>query len=191
MRAIDEPYSLRWFINKCYKRIQKTVEGAAFKSGFDFEDLMSEMHIKLGLMLNSTNEYDFQNDEERFMAYVYTMARNTSINESRAKRNQLIERSEEALTFASNYKHNQSRQPDMDLKDFTSELRVFVNVIAAKMPKHYKVCFEEYFYNQKKYEEIARIACVPLSLVKTSIHRMRDLIKQEFGNRYNHLFKEG
>ena len=192
LRETDAEYSLRWWINKCYKRIVKTVRGTAFKSGWNFDDIMSEMHEKLikALINEARGDLDFRNDEERFMGWIYAMSRNVTVDESRLKHNRIINRAEEALGYADNNKHNQTVQPNIDIKDFTEELKAYVDKMLMYKPRSYRICFEKFFYEGKKYEEIARIASIPLNAVKSAIHTMRDLIKAEFGNKYKYLLKE-
>lgn len=182
---------MRWYINKNYKRIQSAVKGKAYKSGFDYEDILSEVNSKLANEISKSepDKYDFQNDDERFMGWVYVIIKNTAINQSRAKNHTLIDRNEDALEFSQNYKQNQVKQPDIDIKNFTKELKEFIEAVFQNKPPHFRICFEQFFYNQTKYEEIARIASVPIGTVKTCIHYTRGLLKEKFGNKYVLLIK--
>ncbi len=178
-------------MNRCYKRIVTAVKGKALKSRFDFEDLLSETHIKLAKAIGTNSFTDNgEHDEEKFMGWIYVIVRNIAINESRSKYRQTIDKGENALDNSEYLPRNRTNQPDIDIKDFDKELKEYLQEVFKDKPKHVKLCFEGYFYNQTKYEELARIVSIPLGTVKTDIHSVRRLIKKKFGNRYALLMNQ-
>lgn len=150
---------------------------------------MSDLHGKLCRAIeidNETHNLDFQNDEERFMAWLGTVVRNLAINESRTYSRRLTDRSEEALTYSENYSHNQTYQPDLDKKMLTKEVVDYFTELfdTNKHPKHYKVIFKAFFIDGHKYEELSQIASIPVGTVKTVIFNIRKMCKKKFGNQY-------
>ncbi len=146
--------------------------------------MLSSLHLKLGKAILANSFTDIDHDEEKFMAWVYTVIRNDAVNESRSKFRQFVDKSEEALGISEYVPGNRTYQPDIDIKDFHKELKEYLEEIFEDKPKHMRICFEEFFYNQTKYEEIVRIASIPLGTVKTDIHHIRKMLKKKFGEKY-------
>lgn len=131
----------------------------------DSDDLVQETFIKVYLNLHRYNcEYTFGQ-------WIYTIARNTFVDHTRRRREDMIsidQNSEGAadislqggLTPEESYIRDQNRK----------ELDQVMN----RMSQRYRRLIEMRFFKEYSYEEIAVKLNIPLGTVKTQIHRARE-----------------
>lgn len=160
----------------------------------DFDELLSITHSKLAeILTKDQSKLDFKQDEERFMDWLYSVVTNSFIDEKRRRSNKFNEqhcRAEDAMMIAEAKRQNRVYQPDFDIVDFAEELKIYVDKAFAYQPAYWKVIWENIFYKQKSYEETVSIVNKPMGTIKACIWKMREVVKAEFGNKYDYLMNK-
>lgn len=129
----------------------------------EVNDLLQETFIKVYLNLS---HYDSQ---YTFGQWVYTIARNTFIDYTRKRRDEMSVDSymvEGAASLSS------SVTPEQNMINDQSRGRI--EFFISKLSERYRTLIELRFFKEYSYEEIASELNLPLGTVKTQIHRARE-----------------
>lgn len=132
----------------------------------DTSDLLQETFIKVYLNLR---RYD---PDYTFGQWVYTIARNTFIDYTRRKRDDMvsIDRTED-----SSYGITPAQSgPTPEESLITDQNRAQLERLIALMAPRYRRLIELRFFRDFSYEEIAAELSLPMGTVKTQIHRARE-----------------
>ncbi len=129
-------------------------------SAHEIGDLMQESFIKVYVNLHRYNP------KYTFGQWIYTIARNTSIDFHRRRQDEqsLDER------FASPL---EERSPDPEQSIINSQKRTQIDEGIAQLSPRHQELFRMRFLDEYSYEEISEKLSMPLGSVKTNIHRAR------------------
>ncbi len=130
----------------------------------DADDLLQETFVKVYLKLDSYNP------KFTFGQWVYTIARNTFIDYTRKRRDDI---SIDSLTGGSGMTPS-AEAPTPEESYINSQQRTQLDQYMAKMTPRYRRLIELRFFKDYSYEEIAKELGLPLGTVKTQIHRARE-----------------
>jgi len=113
-------------------------------------------------MLRAINYKDYYQPKTNFRAWVYTIMRNTFINQYRRKvnSNTIFDNSEDSYLMSQAKSNYQSPDGYIEEKDITQKLE--------SLESEYKVPFKMYFEGYK-YKEIADSLNIPIGTVKSRI----------------------
>ncbi|HUS88222.1 MAG TPA: RNA polymerase sigma factor [Desulfosporosinus sp.] len=113
-------------------------------------------------------------EEHPFRAWLYTIARNKALDLVRKRRREV------PLTLDENLVNHQPRPEEVWLaKEQASMLAEVLN----ELPEHYGQALYLRFHQELSYEEIALILEVPVSRVKTYLHRGKEKLRQHLARR--------
>lgn len=116
-------------------------------------------------------------EEHSFRAWLYTIARNRAIDLVRKRRREI------PLTLDENLIDHQPIPEEVWLaKEQASMLAEGLN----ELPEHYGQALYLRFHQELSYEEIALVLDVPVSRVKTYLHRGKDKLRQYLERRAIH-----
>ena len=116
-------------------------------------------------------------EEHPFRAWLYTIARNKALDLVRKRRREV------PLTLDENLVNHQPRPEEVWLaKEQASMLAEVLN----ELPEHYGQALYLRFHQELSYEEIALILEVPVSRVKTYLHRGKEKLRQHLERRDLH-----
>lgn len=136
-------------------------------SNEDIEDLMQETFVKVFLNI------DKYNPAFTFGQWIYTIARNTLIDWSRKRHDEL---SIDSLRGVGDVMQSASTEVLPDERIINSQRRTELERHLATMDERYRRLIELRFFKEYSYEEIAEALSLPLGTVKTQIHRAREKI---------------
>ena len=131
----------------------------------DAADLLQETFLKVYLKLDSYNP------KFTFGQWVYTIARNTFIDYSRKRRDDV---SIDSLTSSYSAISPSAEAPTPEESYINRQQRTQLEQYMAKMTPRYQRLIELRFFRDYSYEEIAKELALPLGTVKTQIHRARE-----------------
>ena len=142
----------------------------------DANDLVQDTLIK------AIRYHDLYNEGTNLRAWLYTIMKNTFINEYRKKtyRRGIVDTSEELSSAQLRLSaHNNQGEDKFMLEDINKALR--------NLDQQYSIPFLRYFEGYK-YHEIAEELNIPLGTVKTRIHVARQELKAQlkmYGEQFN------
>ena len=131
----------------------------------DAADLLQETFLKVYLKLDSYNP------KFTFGQWVYTIARNTFIDYSRKRRDDV---SIDSLTSSYSAISPSAEAPTPEESYINRQQRTQLEQYMAKMTPRYQRLIELRFFRDYSYEEITKELALPLGTVKTQIHRARE-----------------
>jgi RNA polymerase sigma-70 factor (ECF subfamily) len=131
----------------------------------DADDLLQETFVKIFLKLDSYNP------SFTFGQWAYTIARNTFIDYTRKRRDDL---SVDSIPGGYSSIAPTAAAPTPEESIINSQQRAQIEQHMAKMEPRYRRLIELRFFRDYSYEEIARELALPLGTVKTRIHRARE-----------------
>lgn len=116
-------------------------------------------------------------EEHPFRAWLYTIARNKALDLVRKRRREV------PVTLDENLADHQPRPEEVWLaKEQASMLAEVLN----ELPEHYGQALYLRFHQELSYEEIALVLEVPVSRVKTYLHRGKEKLRQHLERRAIH-----
>ncbi|MEW6366021.1 MAG: RNA polymerase sigma factor [Acidobacteriota bacterium] len=126
------------------------------------EELMQDTLLKVYRSLDRLNA------EENFMAWSYTIARNTAISHLRKRRwvPQPLEQMPEPVSSARGHEE----------KDVESDLQRLL----LEIPPRYRSLFIMAVIEQREYREIAKATGKSLASVKADVHRAREMMRDRW-----------
>lgn len=131
----------------------------------DAADLLQETFLKVYLKLDSYNP------KYTFGQWVYTIARNTFIDYTRKRRDDV---SIDSLAGGYSGISPSAEAPTPEESYINRQQRTQLEQYMAKMTPRYRRLIELRFFRDYSYEEIAKELVLPLGTVKTQIHRARE-----------------
>lgn len=131
----------------------------------DADDLLQETFVKVYLKLDSYNS------RFTFGQWVYTIARNTFIDYTRKRRDDI---SVDSIPGGYSSLAPTAEAPTPEESIINSQQRTQIEQYMAKMTPRYRRLIELRFFKDYSYEEIAKELVLPLGTVKTQIHRARE-----------------
>lgn len=131
----------------------------------DADDLLQETFVKIFLKLDSYNP------SFTFGQWAYTIARNTFIDYTRKRRDDV---SVDSMPGGYSSIAPTAAAPTPEESFINNQQRVQIEQYMAKMATGYRQLIELRFFKDFSYEEIAKELNLPLGTVKTRIHRARE-----------------
>ncbi|HOL75135.1 MAG TPA: sigma-70 family RNA polymerase sigma factor, partial [Bacteroidales bacterium] len=138
------------------------------------EDILMETFYKAFVSISS---YSF---DYAFSTWIYTIAKNNTIDYIRnAKKNVLHNCKSDVLSdksrnFIDDLAEDNKKEPD-NIVINREEKEVIRNYISLLKP-HYRILIEKFYFEEKKYDEIAEELKLPIGTVKGKLHRARKII---------------
>jgi len=137
----------------------------------DAEDIAQKVFIKV---YNGINQF---RGDASFSSWLYTIVKNECYSHLRKKRPEMISLDEKADFIDSiSITYPENTPESIDTKVDFQEL---VMECLKKLPPKYNIVIQLYFYQQLRYVEIAEILQIPLSTVKTHLHRALKLLRRD------------
>lgn len=131
----------------------------------DADDLLQETFVKVYLKLDSYNS------DYTFGQWVYTIARNTFIDYTRKRRDDV---SVDSIPGGYSSIVPSAATPTPEESYINNQQRTQIEQYMAQMTPRYRRLIELRFFKDYSYEEIAKELVLPLGTVKTQIHRARE-----------------
>ena len=126
------------------------------------EDIAQEVFLSAFRHLRS-----FDPDRSRFSTWLFTIARNRSMNDLR--RNRMVPLTDDRA-------QNRSNEPVESLK--RREIFRELDKALAQLPDRYRRAFILAEFEELPYDQIAQIECIGLGTVKSRIHRAKEKLQQ-------------
>ncbi len=173
MESTDKLYSA--YISKHYGEINSICNSVAFKYGVDLHNLRSDTYFKL-LKAIRNNQYDPSCGT--FMAFTSTLIRRTAIDMWRMSnvKRQRDSRLPPPITESSP-RYSSSYQ------NLTNRITDYISVIESKSKiasANYTIVYNNFFLQDKTYNEIAQEHNIPLGTVKVTVMRLKEKINNKF-----------
>ncbi len=134
--------------------------------GIDIDDLLQETFVKVYLNL------DKYNTDYTFGQWVYAIARNTFIDYTRKKRDNVVSIDVSRDGYSQVVTPSGAMNPEERL--ITAQSRAQLEEFMGRMTPRYRMLIELRFFRDFSYEEISVELKLPLGTVKTQIHRARE-----------------
>ncbi len=112
-----------------------------------------------------------------FRAWLYTIARNKAIDSLRKQRQGVTTVLDETLADG---------LPGPEEIWLGKEQAIWVRESLQGLPEHYRQCLYLRYHQELSYEEIATVLKIPISRVKTYLHRGKEKLRQELARRGIH-----
>jgi len=116
-------------------------------------------------------------EEHPFRAWLYTIARNKALDLVRKRRREV------PLTLNENMVDHQPLPEEVYL--FNEQATMLAEVL-KELPDHYGQALYLRFHQELSYEEIALVLDVPVSRIKTYLHRGKEKLRQNLERRAIH-----
>ena len=130
-------------------------------NGDDADDLLQETFVKVFINIHRYSA------EYTFGQWIYTIARNTFIDFTRKRQDDLPLDERYAIPV-------ESSSPTPEERVINIQQRWQLDGYMARMSDDYRRLIELRFFDELSYEEIAQKLGIPLGTVKTRIHRARE-----------------
>jgi RNA polymerase, sigma-24 subunit, RpoE len=116
-------------------------------------------------------------DKYTFRAWLYAIARNKAIDILRKRRQEVV------ATFDNNLADGLPGPEEIWL---AKEHALVIEEVLEGLPEHYRQALYLRYHQDLSYEEIATVLKVPVSRVKTYLHRGKERLRQELARRGMH-----
>jgi len=116
-------------------------------------------------------------DEYPFRAWLYAIARNRALDLLRKRRREV------SMTLDENLVDQQARPEEVWL---AKEQAALLSEVLNELPEHYMQALYLRYHQELSYEEIAMVLQVPVSRVKTYLHRGKEKVRQRLERRDSH-----
>lgn len=116
-------------------------------------------------------------DKYTFRAWLYAIARNKAIDILRKRRQEVV------ATFNNNLADGLPGPEEIWL---AKEHALVIEEVLEGLPEHYRQALYLRYHQDLSYEEIATVLKVPVSRVKTYLHRGKERLRQELARRGMH-----
>lgn len=116
-------------------------------------------------------------EEHPFRAWLYAIARNKALDLLRKRRREV------SLTLEENLVDQQPRPEEVWL---VKEQASMLSDVLNELPEHYRQALYLRYHQELSYEEIALVLQVPVSRVKTYLHRGKEKLRQRLERRDIH-----
>lgn len=163
-RVLDgDPVAFEHLFNRYRDSIYQLYMQRTGGNADDASDLLQETFVKVFLKLQ---RYD---SRFTFGQWVYTIARNTFIDYTRRRRDDLVPIDRVGETASSSWD-----EPTPEDRMITDQNRARLEAYLDRMTPGYRQLIELRFFKEYSYEEIAAKLSLPMGTVKTRIHRARE-----------------
>ena len=152
--------SFRWIIERYQRPVFQMISNLVADS-HAAEDIAQDVFVAVFQKLST-----FDSMRSRFSTWIFTIARNKSINYLRKKRPVSLDSQEIQVSVNS----------DNSLED--SELFRQMDAALNQMPKAQKRAFVLAEFENLPYDRIAQIECVSIGTVKSRIHRAKKKLRK-------------
>ena len=143
------------------------------------EDILMETFYKAFINISS---YSF---DYAFSTWLYTIAKNNTIDYIRNSKKNVLHNcksdltSDESRSLIDDIAEDNKNEPD-NIVINREEKEVIRNYISLLKP-HYRILIEKFYFEEKKYDEIAEELNLPIGTVKGKLHRARKIINNFLG----------
>ncbi len=143
------------------------------------EDILMETFYKAFVNL-SMYSFDYA-----FSTWIYTIAKNNTIDYIRNSKKNVLNNCKSDITsdgsnnFINDIAEDNKNEPD-NIVIKREEKNAVKNYISLLKP-HYRILIEKFYFEEKKYEEIAQELNLPIGTVKGKLHRARKIINNFLG----------
>lgn len=167
--AKNDPDVFAVLVSKYWDRLFYFIKRISGFVNEDIEDVLQEVFIKVYRNLNAFD------DSFKFSTWIYQIARNAAIDESRKKKSRPrgIDLEEEELIKI--FKSSVDIQKDLQYKD---DIKLIKKIIHA-MPNKYREVMILRFLEEKSYDEIMDIIKKPKGTVASLVNRGKKIFLEE------------
>lgn len=143
------------------------------------EDILMETFYKAFVNL-SMYSFDYA-----FSTWIYTIAKNNTIDYIRNSKKNVLHNCKSDITsdgtnnFINDLAEDNKNEPD-NIVINREEKNAVRNYISMLKP-HYRILIEKFYFEEKKYDEIAEELSLPIGTVKGKLHRARKIINKFLG----------
>lgn len=143
------------------------------------EDILMETFYKAFVNL-SMYSFDYA-----FSTWIYTIAKNNTIDYIRNSKKNVLHNCKSDITsdgtnnFINDLAEDNKNEPD-NIVINREEKNAVRNYISMLKP-HYRILIEKFYFEEKKYDEIAEELSLPVGTVKGKLHRARKIINKFLG----------
>lgn len=143
------------------------------------EDILMETFYKAFVNL-SMYSFDYA-----FSTWIYTIAKNNTIDYIRNSKKNVLHNCKSDITsdgtnnFINDLAEDNKKEPD-NIVINREEKNAVRNYISMLKP-HYRILIEKFYFEEKKYDEIAEELSLPIGTVKGKLHRARKIINKFLG----------
>lgn len=143
------------------------------------EDILMETFYKAFTNL-SLYSFDYA-----FSTWLYTIAKNNTIDYIRNCKKNVLHNckkdfiNDDASSFLNDIAEDKKHEPDNIV--IRQEEKEAVRDYVSMLKPHYRILVEKFYFEDKKYEEIAEELNLPLGTVKGKLHRARKMINKFIG----------
>lgn len=113
-------------------------------------------------------------DIHTFRAWLYSIARNKAMDSLRKRRREM---------YLIDNGIPRARQPEPEEQWLAKEDALYLRQVVAQLPKQYRQVLYLRYHHDLVYEEIGIVLGIPLSRVKTNLHRGKKKLRQEMERR--------
>jgi RNA polymerase sigma factor, sigma-70 family len=113
-------------------------------------------------------------EKHPFRAWLYAIARNKALDLLRKRRREILQPLDETIV---------DYQPGPEEVSLTNEQADLLSDVLNELPEHYKQALYLRYHQELTYEEIALVLQVPVSRVKTYLHRGKAKLRQHLERR--------
>lgn len=165
--CIDDIQFLPVIIHRYESKLFSYISRKSNATKEDIEDILQEVFIKV-----YKNLRDFDKNL-KFSSWIYRITHNEMINWYRKTKNH------NTLSLDDNEHIYSTLFSEIDLyRDaIDEEMKININKTLKELPDKYKEIVELRFFEDKSYEEIADILCIPIGTVSVRINRVKDKLR--------------
>lgn len=154
--------SFRWIIERYQRPVHKMIFNLIHDSHIA-EDIAQEVFLAVFKKLST-----FDSMRCRFSTWIFTIARNKSINHLRKKKNELA-------MIRENASFDADPSGEICQKEFARQMDRALN----RLPKKQKNAFVLSQFEKLPYDQIAQIECVSIGTVRSRIHRAKKKLRKD------------
>lgn len=139
----------------------------------DTDDIVQETFIRVYLNLNSYDE------NQKFSTWIYKICKNACIDFLR-KRKPLLSLDSPLEDGSTYYQKLPVVDESPEFIALRSEIKDEIHHALTRLPEKYRVCIQLYYLEELSLQEISTTLDIPVTTVKTRIHRGRELLKSKW-----------
>jgi RNA polymerase sigma-70 factor (ECF subfamily) len=134
----------------------------------DAEDAAQEIFLRAYTRLESFDQ------TRRFSTWLLTVASNYCIDRLRRRRFAWLTLDDVAFWLP-------SERPGPERNALAREQQEMVQQALQRLPEHYRLVMVLRYWQELSYEEIAEVSGLPISTIKTRLHRARNMLAEMLG----------
>lgn len=139
----------------------------------DTEDIVQETFIRVYLNLNSYDE------NQKFSTWIYRICKNACIDLLR-KRKPILSLDSPLEDGHTYYQKLPIAEDSPEFIALRSEIKEQIHHALTRLPEKYRVVINLYYLEELSMQEISEELDIPVTTVKTRIHRGRELLKSKW-----------